>query len=243
MESLPVDQLGELLFHLDQAASRGTDVMLASVENAATLGIRGWIVMQDGNDITVTFTGQAEGKPVSLADVRYSDAGLTNPEMNLNDPPRLLSSPEQAMQAARVAALSGFEPLCDPLYNTIVVSDTAKGEYLVYLIAATTDPDALVAAGHALARVSASGELLERRNLSHTCLVVENPKDLEAVIITESISKQPTEIHVFLSLLYDIPIVVITGQDEAWGVSGTTIVNVSFVQLKAVGPKTAENEG
>ena len=85
---------------------------------------------------------------------------------------RVMTAEERARFAARSTALLGITEACSQRYNTVVLRDPAGGEgWLVYALAATTEPGLIMVGGHYRFTISADGEeILRGERLSDSCL-------------------------------------------------------------------------
>jgi len=99
--------------------------------------------------------------------------------------------------------------------------------WLVYLLATTQNPGERVLAGHVLVRVNDNGLIsLGATPLSLSCLIV--PIDLPAgteqagTFVNHLTTNWPLETHVYTSLLYGLPLYVIT-QAGTWKVEAGRI--------------------
>ena len=130
------------------------------------------------------------------------------------DPPQPLSPEHLAMFHARQTALTVLNThRCTEQYNPVVLSGDAFGTegIVVYLLAATTRPDEIMVGGHLRVDLSRAGtEVITVKPLSKSCLAIPLKRDHQAksAVFTHLISSMPTEAHVFLSLLYRLPLYV-----------------------------------
>jgi hypothetical protein len=117
----------------------------------------------------------------------------------------------------------------DRPYNFEVLDDPDGEGFLVYALAATKDPNEVVAGGHSRITVSKDGTKVESVDrLSRSLLVL--PKSgpggaskAKALTMTHVVSPTPVETHVFLSLQHKMPFYVATGEKEVWKVEKGTI--------------------
>ena len=119
---------------------------------------------------------------------------------------------------------------CAQRYNAVVLKDPDSDDWLVWLLASTTDPNSLILTGHCRFRISADGHsLLRRDQLSATCITSDRREaardgQLNALVVSHIVSPLPVETHVFASLLYRLPIYVVTvGNDTIWAVEGAKV--------------------
>jgi len=128
-----------------------------------------------------------------------------------------------------------IEPCAEFLpMNTIVIpSDTGEGQFL-YVMSATKRPDLAIVGRHFRFNVSEDGRSLsDTVSFSNSCLGLSKatPNGAQPVGLMTSHVKTayPQEHHVFLSLVHDIPLYVMTTQnDQLWKIDGTKIKPVDM---------------
>jgi hypothetical protein len=128
--------------------------------------------------------------------------------------------------AKELARKAGLE-MCASPYNAVVLPASLRGEtgWLVYLLAATTDPSRKILTGHLRVHVSADGAtILAATALSKSCLVADGQPGIEpeGLYVTHLLDPNPIETHVFTSLLYKLPLLVVAG-GKKWMVFGDRI--------------------
>jgi hypothetical protein len=217
-----IEALGRTIYVLDNAAARATDLLLAEGVNPQIDGIRGWVTETSGSSgVLVRFLRQKGDHFEAAYDVTIDEGGRAV-AMTRSKIPAL--TPDQSAQlAARQLAMSSFVPLCPPpyTYNTVVFRDPETRDWRVYLLAATTDPQVRMYGGHHRFLISSDGDrILSSDRLSNGCisprLVVPEGYEPSAYVTTEVLSQTPTEAHVFASLLYRLPLVVIPQDRGQW---------------------------
>jgi nucleotide-binding universal stress UspA family protein len=218
------EKRGQQIYTQDLYAAQATSLLLAHGVDPARIGTRGWITEGRQDGAVVTFVG---GDPVqwqSVCVVAFSEPA--EPNIILVD--RDLSETQSAMFNARQLVLDSVEKPCSDAYNTVVIPRDGEPGWLAYALAATNDPNLILIGGHYRATVSADGRtVLERRSFTSNCLVLrKNPKDMppgaepEAYTMSHLLDDTPTEIHVFLNLLYGKPLYVVTRDDRLWYIEG-----------------------
>lgn len=216
-----IEALGRTIYVLDNAAARATDLLLAEGVNPQTDAIRGWVTDTSGPGVLVRFLRQRGDRFEAAYDVMVDENGRA---VAVTRPRTPALTPDQSAQlAARQLVLSSFVPLCPPpyTYNTVVFRDPETRDWRVYLLAATTDPQVRMYGGHHRFLISSDGgRILSSDRLSNRCVSprLEMPAGYvpDAYITTEVLSQTPTEAHVFASLLYRLPIVVIPQDRGQW---------------------------
>ncbi|WP_437374879.1 hypothetical protein [Inquilinus limosus] len=215
-----IETLGRTIYVLDNAAARATDLLLAEGVNPQTDRIRGWVTdTSGGSGVLVRFLWQRGDRFEAAYDVTVDEDGRA---VAMTRPRTSALTPDQSVQlAARQLAMSSFVPLCPPPYNPVVFRDPGSRNWLVYLLVATTDPDLRMLGGHHRTLVSADGkQILSSENLTKTCLAPRfksvpgyTPK---FNFITELQSPTPTETHIFVNLLYRLPLLIMTTDKRTW---------------------------
>jgi hypothetical protein len=226
-----IEALGRTLYTLDIAAARATDIALAEGADLQAPDMRGRVTDVSGDNVLVRFVRQRGDRFEAAYDVTFAGDGQA-PVMTRPKDPTL--TPDQSAQlAAGQLAAASLVPLCKLPYSPVAFRDPATRDWRVYLLAASADPQVKVYAGHQRVLVSADGSrILPSAPLSQNCLAprLEAPAGHmpEAFLMTESVSPTPTEAHVFASLLYGLPILVVTAaekkhwivdQGRIWGAS------------------------
>lgn len=234
-----VERLGQEIYRRDAYAARATDILSEQVggpEDLEQQKIRGWIVQEQTNKVIVRFLKQTEAGYAPAYDIAFSspDKGI------LSHPTGTLSPGELAQFKARQLALKNIREFYSPQYNTIVLRDVDGEGYLVYALAATTDPDLVVIGGHYRVTVSPDGETVERVDrLFKEFLVLSKsdvPKDAEAAVLVAShvVSDTPVETHVCASLQHGQPIFIVTMDGEMWKIENGTISKMGNVANQAM---------
>ncbi|MGO1080490.1 hypothetical protein [Inquilinus sp. CA228] len=212
-----IEALGRTLYTLDIAAARATDIAFAEGADLRAPDMRGRVTDISGSSVLVRFVRQRDGRFEAAYDVTFVGDGqapvLTRPA----DP--TLTPDQSAQLAAGQLAAASLVPLCKLPYTPVVFRDPDTRDWRVYLLAASADPQVRVYAGHQRFLVSGDGSrILSSGPLSQNCLAprLEAPAGHtpEAFLMTESLSPTPTEAHVFASLLYGLPILVVTAADK-----------------------------
>ncbi len=229
------EYLGTALYVHDVAAARASDELTKRRVFKKDKRVQGWITeIVEGGDVVVTFAGEDGGAAMALYRVRVPPEGRTATYEALV-PAQPLSVSERALFAARTVATAEFskrKEICSTMYNTVVLPIQRPGDpfILVYLLAATTKPDVLVAGGHVRYEVSPDGAHIEgERTFTKSCLelpLAPPKKDhkLASLMMTHLLDPTPTEVHVFLSRLHDMRLAI--GAVESgilWEVLGSEI--------------------
>jgi len=221
---------GRLLFEIDRAAWVTTDDLRERVRDPGLGGVRGWTVERDGSGYRVIFyTGDGDGRVafyrarvennrVVAAQVLPEGARppLTSVQRRLADARSLLERVQ-----IRACARSGI--------NVAVIPPATDDSPMdVYFLTPQTEAGSFPAGGHNRVTVSPTGEVLSQRAFTNSCLALsDRPQGAGegrpvSLVITHLLDPIPTEIHVFLAIWMDLPIVVSAG-DRVWEVTGEAI--------------------
>ncbi|MEZ5893471.1 MAG: hypothetical protein R3C58_10085 [Parvularculaceae bacterium] len=238
-ETAEAERLGRIIYDYDIAAWVATDLLVERI-GALDGKVSGWIVEKaDGGERVLFYRGSnglfapgysidvRKGKAVGASFAAYpADAALT---------------PAQAtMIKAREAGLKAGASGCSPSYNTVVIPDETIG-YLVYILAATTDPNAVQIGGHLRHDIDAAGEnVVGFRKFTNSCIALskvapDGKSIVVALLVSQVLTAYPTEIHVWASLLHDIDLFVVTGEKALWKVSGGQITDESSILRASFG--------
>ncbi len=203
----PVEREGWRIYRHDQAAWKATDTLLH--DGPGPEGVIGYITDEDGDEsVIVRFLTRCKDRPCSLLDVRVQgdDALIANDLGPLTE--RQIAS----WRARQLAVESGYRQ-CSPNYNSVVFETEYRGEpaWRVYLLAASTQPDVLILAGHHRFLVDRDGRtMIENEALSNGCLSMRIEQEIAAPVVTHILHDTPIETHVFTSLDFRLPVYVAT---------------------------------
>ncbi|HWW28058.1 MAG TPA: hypothetical protein VNZ85_19405 [Caulobacter sp.] len=221
-----IEKLGRAIYLQDRAAWLATDALTAKLPDLGAAGLKGWIVEGEGGDEKVRFLRDTGGGLEAGYDVTVTAKGA-GPVIDPAD--RTLSAEERAAFAARQTAIKNLPGMCRQGYNSVVVKDVEGDGWLVWLLAPSPARDVLPFGGHYRFSVSADGQAVKRVDaLSASCLTMDaHPKLPGArspmLYVTHIVSPTPIETHVFLGLMYRVPIIVGTGKDTMWVVDNGKI--------------------
>lgn len=223
------EQIGRLLYDNDAASAMATDEMFRQGVPQRDRRVRGWITSAIADGWKVTFVGDADGRIAALYEVAVPRARSSELRFVAYDPPREMSEPENAMYAARTTALREGQSGCSNRYNSVVLEDPAShpSSWTVYVFAASTQVGEMIVGGHSKVSVTTDGrKALAIEQLAKSCLRLQQPTaqqgTVAAAFVTHLLSPAPSEIHVFLSLLHQKPILVGTSAGN-WKVENGTV--------------------
>lgn len=222
--------LGTNLFLLDVATARAWDALAARVDAPAQLGIGHYLALVGDDDegrpdgsIEVLFFSDDE---VPRLDYRVRVGGSRRaPEVLVEDPPGVVHEPLMTLLNARWLALESV-PRTHQVVNTVLLPQR-NGQIVVYVLAATAQPNVAVLGRHYRVEVAEDGaEVVRVTALSNAELELPTRdragQRLAALAITDGDAEHPTETHVFASRLANVPLYVTTGRGR-WKVRATGI--------------------
>lgn len=213
-------QRGRLLGAIARAGQVGTQDMLAHVSNPDSAGISGWIAVPEGNAVTVIFYAAAANgaPPRSVYRVSIVGGRVTGRQTFLtgNQPPL---GPHEARMAAARAATDAIDhhPCGGDDFNVFVVPPAAPNAPIdVYQLSPQSQRGHFPLGGHFKSTIAPDGHVVASTVLAATCgdLAVPEAAAGQAahpLTITDEADPLPTELHVFLSIWTNRPLVVAAG--------------------------------
>ena len=227
--------VGRQLYVLDEVAALATDKLFEEIGDPADEDIAGYIAYREGDEagqpkdawIVAFYTSSTP--PAVAHEVRVFEGQDREPEREEFDPAKPAAEGLAVLIRARETALAALRDVEQPI-NTVVLPESDGPGILVYLLAGSAEPNVAVMGRHSLARISADGStVVEMRTLSRTVLEIstfdEEGREPEALAVTSVDDDLPSEIHVFLSLLHQLPVFVGTSRG-VWRVDGDEISRV-----------------
>jgi hypothetical protein len=225
-----LEKLGHDMYVQDQAAWRATDALMALHPQAELLkeNVHGWIVEDRTDGELVRFIRTGDGGPEAAYDISYSSG---KPVVSAPQDGKLTEA-EKAQYAARGLAIKSVTERCGDNYNTVVLKDPVGPGWLAWALAATNNPNLIMAGGHHRLSVSADGtQVLQMDALSRSCAILEKGsapagKTLAGLFTTQLVSNLPVETFVFISLGQDLPIFVGTPDRSVWRIANGKISRI-----------------
>lgn len=214
---------GQKLFQKYQFANRAMKMLSNERIDPDYMGLTGWVTIPDGADgwRTCFLTwDEAEAGYRTLYEVIFPAEGrsrITEGNRQLADPTT------QAMFRAAQDVITQIERPCSPNYLPVILPHPEEKGWLAYALALPEDEASIQVGGHLLAHYDETGTtLIDKRAFTETCLVL--PREMAEstaqdhgqffIYLSHLLDDTPTEIHVFLSLLHEIPILVDTPTSE-----------------------------
>lgn len=224
-----ISAMGQEIYRQDVAAWVATDALLERFAGSPPEGLRGWIVVPDGEDQRVRFVS-LDGEVVRPGwDVVVRDGRAGAVEIVTDG---VLSDQELARFRARQTAAANIGRLrCSANMNSVVADDPDSDGWLVWLLTSTNDANVVPMGGHYRFTVSADGlSVVSRDQLSNSCLPLPKPapsagRQPASLFVSQIVSQTPVETHVFLSLQNRLPIFVGVG-GKVFEVNGAAIREV-----------------
>lgn len=215
-------QLGKELYLRDKMAASAFDALFAAEPGAGKLPLRGWITELDPEHPRVYLIQQRDGLDTLAYTVTFHPPEAPKVENKQGAP---LPDFVAKRFAARLAAIAAIPKFMTKTYNFEVLDEPDGNGYLVYALAATKNPDEIVAGGHYRVTVTSEGKVQQVDALSRSFLVLPKqaagaPEDSKpaGITMTHIVSDTPVETHVYLSLLHKTPLYVITSKKDIWKV-------------------------
>jgi hypothetical protein len=223
--------LGTNLFLLDVATARAWDALGERIGPPDRNGISHYLALMgddaegrpDGSVEVLFFTD--DEVPVLAYRVQVGGRTRRAPEVREQSPPAVVHEPLMTLLNARWLALEAV-PRTHQIVNTVLMPQR-NGTIVVYVLAATSQPNVAVIGRHYRVLVAADGAEVESVTALSKAELELPTRDrsgqrLTALAITEGDVEHPTETHVFASRLANVPIYVTTGRGR-WMVRATGI--------------------
>lgn len=227
-----IEKLGREMYDQDQLAWKATDIALAhfTEEGLKAQKTHGWIVETTQAGGVVRFVHDTPDGPAFFYDVTFPGTGTPTAPIPDNTTP---NTEERAQYDARTLAVANINPSCSNRYNTVVLKDPQGDGWLVWVMAASMDPQTIVIGGHYRFTISADGKsIIQKDALSKSCMTMKKPAihngEMEEVSWTQIVSTAPLETAVFASLSYKMPVFVGTMDGKIWKFDGDNVVNVDM---------------
>jgi hypothetical protein len=223
-----VERLARQMYAQDQEAWKATDILRAQAPSGQKP--HGWIVVTRADGDVVRFIRDGSEGPEVWCDISFSP----QPETRCVEPQdHTLVGDELAQYNARGTALANVDQPCSPTYNTIALKDPQRSGWLVWAMAATTTPGAIVYGRHYRFTISADGKsVVQRDALSHSCFTAPPPDPTQGKVVaeffTQLVSNTPVETTVFLSLSFNTAFVILTPDRKTWMISKGKITELEI---------------
>jgi hypothetical protein len=222
---------GRLLFEVDRAAWVTTDDMQERLSQADMQLGRGWTVERDGAGYAVTYfmtgennlrralyRGRVENRRVVSRETFRPGAG-----------PELTPMQRRIAEAYDLVSQMQIRVCAQGRPNLAVIPpDSLDAPMDIYVLTPQTQVGIFPFGGHNRATFSAAGVLLSQRAFTNSCLNMGGPPSERdhtvAVAVTHLLDPIPTEIHVFMAIWMETPVMVSTGEPlRIWNVTADRI--------------------
>ena len=214
-------QRGRLLGAIARAGQIGTQDMLAHVSDPNAAGISGWIAVPEGNAVTVIFYAAAANgaPPASVYRVSIVGGRVTGRQTFLTGTRPPLGPHEARMAAARAATDAlDHHPCGGEDFNVFVVPPAAPDAPIdVYQLSPQTQRGHFPLGGHFKSTIAPDGSVVASTAVAAACgdLAVADiaaGQEAHPLPVTDPADPLPTELHVFLSIWTNHPLVVAAGE-------------------------------
>lgn len=219
-----IEQLGRTLYEQDRRVAIASELVHENFD-VETERMVGYVTAGTPERLVVRYLRPAGDGLEVVVDAVFED--LLLPALVQPKDPGVTPS-ELAQARARRQAAEDLASRCDGRYNTLAVPDPDGSGIVVYGIAASADPAKVMVGGHVRFRFSADGRTLRASEPLSTSCASTTREELgkaatsdgrEGLAIRNVLSDTPLESHVLLSLLYDVPLYVVTADLKMWKVS------------------------
>ena len=218
-----LERLGREMYEQDRRAAIAADLVRDNFDPAEE-HLVGYITSGTPPQLRVRFVRNGADGYEAAIDADFDD--LLLPALTRVEDPTLMAT-ERAQIAARLGAARDSASRCDGHYNTLALADPDGDGWLIYALAASTNPDQVMIGGHVRYSISADGGTIEHvEPLATSCATaplaeLERAAETngnEGLALRSSLSTMPLETHVFLSLTYDLPLFVVGTDLKMWRV-------------------------
>ncbi len=210
------ESLGMRLFRHDTAAWLTTDALrdAGAFESIPGRGA-GWLTEDRDDGIRVGYFSEIDGQPAVFAEATLARESRQVLGAQRLAHPRPATVHQRQQLAARATAIATNPLRCtDAPFNTIILDADAGATpgIQVFLLSAMTDTSLPLGGFHRFRTSSDGARVIEHYAQTRGCLVGDAGKvnELAAMTVSHLTSPTPTEFHVFASLTYDKPVLVLT---------------------------------
>ena len=209
--------------------------MLTRVPDAANAGIEGWIAQPEGNSMGVTYFVKEGDGYAAIYKAQILGGRVVSPEVfAAGQRPKLTGAAARMAAAGQKAeAIAEQKPCNGPAFNNLVLPPEGAGPVLVYRMSPRMAQDRVPGGGYFRSTVAADGSISATTELGGACTNLPLPpvaagQRARPLVVNSRESLLPNELHVFLALWTQRPVVVATGtgQVRLWGVTGTGIAEL-----------------
>lgn len=218
---------GSYIYLHDVAAWVATDYFREKGLLEQFKSLQGWITEHLEKGVRVSFYGDSDEMLVAFFSVVVQGSRVIDESLVISERGLALTEHQLSLVRARRSAMGSSFMTCSSSYNTVVfpMDDEGTPVIKVFALAATDEPNKIMAGGHHEITVSANGDdVLSSFSFTRGCLVLDEPPKAEALVVTHLTSPTPSPIHVFLSMMHRKPLYVMTTSNRIlWVVEGDNI--------------------
>lgn len=221
--------LGRRIYDYDRAAWVSTDAMVAQLPRDAVARVQGWVTLPAGDTLETTyFTGVDGNLPDALFVARTRQGKLVAARSLITAPVALTAEQARIAAATATARRITHTPCAAKPFNTVALPPARPEDPVaVYLLTPQVTNDVLPMGGHYRVDVAADGTIAADRAFTKACLAMQPPAAAKGrpsvLVVSQLLGSLPTEMHVFQSLSFKLPIAVITTDKRLWMVTGGPI--------------------
>lgn len=223
---------GSDLYRADRAAWLTTDLMRehglirrnGKLARRVAGEPRGWVTAPtESPDVwRVAYLSEVDGEVVSFADGTVDFSGKPMASLRENVPARALDEQEVRQLRFRSDAMDREWLACANPYNVAGLPGL-DGGWTIYLLTPQQKEGVFPLGGFHRFHYDAEGNLLDQYAHTRSCLSQDMsqvpPNAVAAAVVSHLTSELPNEIHVFMSLSYEMPVFVITPDGRFWEVA------------------------
>lgn len=222
---------GRLIFALDRSAWVATDDARSRIKDFENPGLRGYVVDRQPQGFVVTFFGSEGSGLVAIYRARIGSRGVIEPIVFAAGQRPSLTAREMRLARTMEAFRKGPITRCtQDSPNVAIIPPAGDDDPIdVYVTAPQMKPGRVQFGGHERISFDASGSEIARRPFTRTCLEVPAPppelrRQGAMLGVNHLLDPVPNEIHVFLAMAAQQPLVVMTdGTKRMWKVTGEEI--------------------
>lgn len=221
-----IESLGQELYIRDSLAAAGSDLLFSRIPDARNMKFGGWITEIREHESRVYMFKRVDDAIAMGYIVTFPAEGEPKVE---NHETEEIPEEIQIRLKARSTAIQSIPGFYDRPYNFEVLDDPDGDGFIVYSLAATSDPNEIVVGGHTRVTVSNDGTKAESvDSLSKSLFILpksttEQGENVQGYTVSHIVSATPVETHVLISLMHKLPVFVATGTEEIWKVEEGTI--------------------
>ena len=224
---------GRALAVLDQAYRLASADARSRIPAADAAAITGWIAQPEGNGVAVTYYVAQGGGYAAIYKASVLGGRVNSPRLYAAANRPTLDGVAARMAAARAAAEAVAHQACGPDFNPFVLPPAAGEPVLVYRLSPRMAANRVPGGGHFRLTVAADNSIAEDVALGGTCanltIAAAPARGRPRPIQVNAAGKPlPSELHVFLALWTQRPLVVAAGEAPVrlWGVTGEGIAEL-----------------